>query len=257
MNTCGTCQRLGLVGSLFALMLAIPLPAAAQPQEYGPYRRPAQPEDDWDVQQGSRSIELAHGDYVHDGFYMRFAGGVGGGSDKLNGSGRSPEGSAGELDGTVSGFAGATQVALGFTPVRGWVLGMAIDTVTIPGGSGSLTSDTGRFEFKTSQLALFGALIDFYPDPLRGFHVQASAGLASYVMAQGTAEADRVIAPPHVGVGAGFSLGVGNQWWVHPEWTIGVLPRLVLGWASGNDEFGSRFRHRVVGYSLLLTTTYH
>ena len=36
-----------------------------------------------------------------------------------------------------------------------------------------------------------------------------------------------------------------------------LLNGLMLGWASGTDQFGASFRHRVLGYSLLLTATYH
>ena len=244
------------VGLVALVLLGWPTPLRAQQQEFGPYRRPP-PEEDWDREKGSRATRLATGKYVHDGFYLRLAGGIGGSSDKLRGIARTSDGPAGKLDGSVGGFSGATQVALGFTLARGWVVGAAIDTVTVPGGSGSLSSDIGRFEFDTCQLALYGVLIDFYLDPLRGFHIQATGGIASYVMAQGNADDGTVIAPPHAAIGAGFSLGVGNQWWISPDWTIGVLPRFMLGWASGIDEFGAQFRHRALGYSLLLTTTYH
>ena len=52
-------------------------------------------------------------------------------------------------------------------------------------------------------------------------------------------------------------LGVGNQWWVDRDWTLGILPRLMLAWTEGTDEFGGAFSHRTLGYSLLLSATYH
>ena len=242
---------------MVAALAVMPRMALAQQQEFGPYHRPADVEDEWGGREGSRAQRLATGDYVHDGFYMRFAGGPGGASDKLRGRARDSDGSAGALDGSVNGFAAATEVAIGFTPARGWVFGVAVDTVTIPGASGDLAPDAGTFEFKTSQCAIYGILIDYYPDPLRGFHVQLNGGIASYVMAQGNATDAAMIAPPHAAIGSGFALGVGNQWWVDPSWTLGILPRLVMGWTNGTDEFGSSFSHRTVGYSLLLTATYH
>lgn len=239
------------------VLVIVPRLALAEQQEFGPYHRPGDMQDEWDSEKGSRAHRLATGDYVHDGFYMRFAGGLGGASDKLQGRARDSEGTAGSLDGSAHGFAAATEVAIGFTPARGWVFGVAVDTVTIPSASGKLTPEAGTFEFNTSQSAIYGILIDYYPDPLRGFHVQLNGGLASYVMAQGNADDAAMIAPPHAAAGSGFALGVGNQWWVAPDWTLGILPRLVMGWTSGIDEFGSRFNHRTVGYSLLLTATYH
>ena len=245
------CSLLCLALSCFASR-----PAAAEEPEFGPYYRPANAGDDWDRETGSRATRIATGHFVHDGFYLRFAGGLGGISDKLNGDGHVREGSAGTLDGTVSGFAGATEVAVGLTPFRGWVVGVAIDTLTMPSASGSLGAGAGRFEFETSQLATYGALVDYYLDPLRGFHVQASVGLASYIMGQGNSSG-ATIAPPHAALGFGFMLGVGNQWWIGREWTLGVLPRLMLAWTNGVDEFGGAFSHRTIGYSLLLTATYH
>jgi hypothetical protein len=31
----------------------------------------------------------------------------------------------------------------------------------------------------------------------------------------------------------------------------------MLGWASGSDEWGTPYDHRVLGYNLLLNITYH
>ena len=248
-------MRSGVLGLL--LGLGVVGQAAAQQPEYGPYRRPPNAGDEWDEEKGSRAMRLATGFYVHDGFYLRLAGGLGGASDKLNGRARTSEGPSGSLDGTVSGFAAATEVALGYTFFRGWVLGFAIDTLTIPRASAELADGVSSFDFTTSQSAHYALFADFYPDPLRGFHVQASAGLASYIMSQGNADTPPSIAPPHAAAGFGFMLGVGNQWWVDREWTLGILPRLMLAWTEGTDEFGAVFSHRTLGYSLLLSATYN
>jgi len=247
--------RIGVLGLM--LGLGVVGRAAAQQPVYGPYHRPPNAGDEWDEEKGSRAMRLATGYFVHDGFYLRLAGGLGGASDKLSGGARTSEGPSGTLDGTVTGFAAATEVALGYTFFRGWVLGFAIDTLTVPRASAHLADDVSKFSFHTSQAAHYALFADYYPDPLRGFHVQASAGVASYIMAQGNADDPPTIAPPHAAVGFGFMLGVGNQWWVDRDWTLGVLPRLMLAWTEGTDEFGAGFSHRTLGYSLLLSATYH
>lgn len=248
-------MRSGVLG--LALGSLIAGPAAAQLPQYGPYHRPPNAGDEWDAEKGSRATRLATGHFVHDGFYLRVAGGLGGASDKLTGSARNNEGASGSLDGTVSGFAPATEVALGYTLFRGWVFGFAIDTLTIPRASATLAEGVSSFRFKTSQSAHYGLLIDYYPDPLRGFHVQASGGIASYIMGQGDANDPPAMAPPHAALGFGCMLGVGNQWWVDRDWSVGVLPRLLLAWTNGADEYGGSFSHRTLGYSLLLSATYH
>lgn len=239
------------------LGLLVAGPALAQQPQYGPYHRPPNAGDEWDAEKGSRATRLATGHFVHDGFYLRLAGGIGGVSDKLKGDARASNGPAGALDGTVSGFAPATEVALGYTFFRGWVFGVAIDTLTMPRGSAQLVEGVGSFDFETSQSAHYGLLVDYYPDALRGFHVQASGGIASYIMGQGNASDPPTIAPPHAALGFGFMLGVGNQWWLDRDWSLGILPRLMLAWTNGVDEFGGSFSHRTLGYSLLLSATYH
>lgn len=247
------------VGGIMGLVLGLCVaePSSAQQPVYGPYHRPPNAGDEWDAEKGSRAMRLATGHFVHDGFYFRVAGGIGGVSDKLRGDGRASNGPSGALSGNVTGFAPATEVALGYTFFRGWVFGMAIDTLTVPSGSASLADGASRFEFKTSQSAHYGLFVDYYPDPLRGFHAQASGGVASYVMGQGDADEPPTIAPPHAAIGYGFMLGVGNQWWIDRDWSIGILPRLMLAWTNGTDEFGGSFSHRTFGYSLLLSGTYH
>src|SRR5690606_29347806 len=110
----------GWFGKSRAVRLALllfwvaPNEALAQPPEYGPYRRPGTGVDPWGSEPGSRARAPASGEYVHDGYYLRLAGGVGAGSDRVDGTGRSNDGPAGRLRGSSNGFAGATQVALGF-----------------------------------------------------------------------------------------------------------------------------------------------
>jgi hypothetical protein len=147
---------------------------------------------------------------------------------------------------------------LGGTPFRGLALGGSLDTLTLLSADGAPSREPTRYEFDTSQLAVVGVFADYYPSATRGFHVQASFGLGVYVMGQGDPSvAEAGIASPHSSVGYGFTLGVGNEWWVDEDWSIGLLPRFMMGWASGNDEWGTPYDHRVIGYSLLATMTYH
>lgn len=243
-------------GSLMVLLLSSG--AAAQERELGPYVRPPGAGYEWENREGSSTLHLARGPYVHDGFYARVAGGFGGGSDRVKGVGRVSGASASRIKGSVGGFTGATHLALGGTPFRGLALGGSLDTLTLIGANGSPSDIRTRYEFDTSQLAIAGIFGDYYPSATRGFHVQASFGLSVYVMGQGDpANVDAGIASPHSAVGYGFSLAVGNEWWIDEEWSMGLLPRFMLGWANGNDEWGTPYDHRVIGYSLLVTITYH
>jgi hypothetical protein len=153
---------------------------------------------------------------------------------------------------------GGTQIAIGGTPIRGLVLGGSLDTASLISADGSVSEVATRYEFATSQLALVGAYADYYFSAIRGFHVQASLGLAVYVMGQGNPDdPDPGIAAPHAATGFGFSLGGGHEWWIHEDWSAGLMPRLMMGWVKGTDEWGSAFRHRVLGVGLLVSASYH
>ena len=245
-------------GWALPFMLLMPTRALAQEGEFGPYVRPPGAGYDWDEREGSSRIRLASGPYVHDGFYARFAGGFGGGRDHLVGVGRVTGASGSRLNGSVGGSTGATHIAIGGTPFRGLVLGGSLDTLSLIGASGSPSHPPTRYEFDTSQFAVVGIFGDYYFSAIRGFHAQASFGLGVHVMGQGNpADSEAGIASPHSAIGYGFTLGVGHEWWVDEEWSLGVLPRFMVGWASGNDEWGTSYDHSVLGYTLLASATYH
>ncbi len=177
----------------------------------------------------------------HDGFYMR----LGVGAAAL----------AGEVGAVELGGAGlATEFALGGTVAPGLVVG---------GGSYPVFVPTTSYEFATGEkqdgdgttVALIGPFVDYYINPAGGLHVQGSLGLNSSAL-KAPSELEQS------GVGLGLMLGVGYEWWVGEQWSMGVLGRLtttasheVEGKVDGlltvkNDASFTTF-------GLLATFTYH
>jgi hypothetical protein len=82
-------------------------------------------------------------------------------------------------------------------------------------------------------VGVIGPFIDYYPHPTRGFHVQGMAGYATYN-------------GPHAGNsfdtprGIGLMAGVGYDWWVGKEWSVGLLARctFVSTWTSDHPYPG-------------------
>jgi hypothetical protein len=263
-----------------------PPPAASQPpaqsgatpapfeQSLGPYQRPAPSGEDRGVERPDYMLVAPLSWRRHDGLYLRLAGGLGTGFDSLEGAGNLDGASlsASSTTGSAGGFAGATEVAIGASPIPGWALGAGIYTTTISSpSSDDLEFDVlpggQRYEFTLTQLALFAIFSDVYPMPDTGFHVQGGAGLAVLVMGLGTSESTAATpegageglptTQAHTALGPGMMLGVGYEWWIGNEWSLGALARFTYAWTSGDDGDGVSWEHQTGSMTLLAGFTYH
>ncbi|MCA9596573.1 MAG: hypothetical protein KC776_24825 [Myxococcales bacterium] len=226
----------------------------------GPYVRPPYaPLEDEELRDESEQKDHP-GPRHHGGFYLRFGGGIGMGSDGIQSSDSFDSLRTGEktsFDARASGFAAATEIAFGGTPFRGVVLGAGVYTATLPAASADASDiAAGSYEYEVSQLALFSPLIDVYPWPTRGLHFQGGFGFGTLVMGQGFPKTGPD-ARAHTAVGPGFMLGVGHEWFVADEWSLGLLARVLYAWTDGDDPEGVTWQHHTVAPALLLTVTYH
>jgi hypothetical protein len=155
-------------------------------------------------------------------------------------------------DGDLSGGGAMLEVLLGGTPARGFVLGggLIAHGWTRPSydADGAVTrlDDT---ELSLTFVALFAQL---YFDATRGFYVQGLLGAAEetykYEENGDTKEAD-------LG-GIGFGLGVGYDFWVGDQWSLG--PELRFSHARvARDEESIETRHQTTTLSLSFTATLH
>jgi hypothetical protein len=76
-------------------------------------------------------------------------------------------------------------------------------------------------------LGSIGPYLDFYPDPMGGFHVLGSLGYAQVSFDDGDGIVEEVTS-------SGFTLGggVGYDAFVSNEWGLGVLGRFGYAWTS-------------------------
>jgi hypothetical protein len=197
----------------------------------------------------------------HDGLYLRFAGGLGIGRDRAESSEdfeNIDTGDAESFDGAGSAFAAATEVAIGFTPLRGLVLGVAVYSATIPALELESTSIAdGSYEYEVSQLAIFSPHVDFYLNPDRGLHFQGGFGFATYIAGQAYPSLDGPDARAHTATGLGFMLGVGHEWWVGDQWSLGLLARVLYAWTDGSDPESVDWSHKTLAPTAMITATYH
>jgi hypothetical protein len=166
------------------------------------------------------------GDHLHNGLYLR--GGVGAafmtGTVSLNGTGAD-----------VSGLGAAFELAIGGTPIPGLVVGFGMYFNLTPEPSLTGTVGTDHFDgYPAGQLfsMVGGPLIDFYPNPTKGFHLQAAAGAGPVDWEVGRTGLTQVPGVPYSGGGGGFMIGAGYETWTGREWSFGGLLR--FGWQSAS-----------------------
>ncbi|MCC6217089.1 MAG: hypothetical protein IT376_19680 [Polyangiaceae bacterium] len=238
-----------------------PPPRDSTEQRLEPYvRRPLDPDDE-PLRYAHRVVDPV-GPRWHDGFYFRLA--FGGGWLRSAFDARSsrfteaPGETHTRFEGKASGFAGATELAVGATPVPGLAVGGGVFTVIAPSlGTTGVQVGSGQYEYATSQLALFAAAADLYPDPAAGFHVQGALGLGVYVPGQADARTYGPRARAHTALGPGIAGGIGYDAFVESEWSLGVAGRVQVAWVEGTDPESVEWSHTVTGWVLAMTATYH
>jgi hypothetical protein len=143
--------------------------------------------------------------YRHDGFYLRFLGGV----DYLSFSGTGPSGSA-----SVSGVSPSSTVAIGGTVGKSVVLAGTFRYISIRERfHGSPHQPEG---YATATAMDLGLLVDWFPNPAEGWHFGGMASLSNLSIWNSW------IPDSSGGAVAGTLLG-GYDWWIGPQWSLGLM----------------------------------
>jgi hypothetical protein len=183
----------------------------------------------------------ARGFHVHDGFYLRL--GLGAGFLSVRS----------EHDSTFKGWGVAPDIWIGGSPIPGLAIGVTLNGVSVVNPHLSATAaDTGGLGPVSGEApgtltySVFGVFADYYPEPSGGLHFMA--GL-NYSVAQFDAENGPDSDPAS---GVGLTGGLGYEWWIGRDWSVGPLAR--LHWASVSDVGG---KLTVLSPVFLLGFTYH
>lgn len=208
---------------------------------------------------------------THDGFYLRLGAGLGFASDSIESDtlafGVAPFVVTGKVEGTATGFAGASELAAGWSISDGFVLGGGLysawifspkaNDATVTAGGVQVTGDV---DFDASSFHVFGPFVDYYFDPLAGLHFQGglgygwlSAGDAHYRASAFGVSTDTSV-PSTGGGGFGLMVGFGDEWWISDGFSIGVLARLTAGFMSG-ERNGVNWSHNAFAPAVLFTAT--
>jgi hypothetical protein len=174
--------------------------------------------------------------YRHEGFYLST--GIGFGVVVARGSG--PLG-----DASITGRGIVSTLGIGGTVAPGLVLGGTLRTWTGTGtfdGGPPITATTTYYQngmpTKTTltlsghtQIATveLGAMLDWFPNPEKGWHVGGSVGLC------GMSLVDDAGTQSTAG-GVGGSIFGGYQWWLGPSWSLGLSAVLSIAGVSHLDD---------------------
>jgi hypothetical protein len=230
-------RRLGLSALLCLGLLGSALPAVAE----APAPMPA-----------SMLVEPARlpGFHMHDGFYLRLGTGFGSYSEAIRQRGA-------DQQTTVTGVASVSEFGIGGAVRPGLVFGGGVWSSTVLASARTVKGATppGEVVDGRAEFSLVGPFFDYYVDPSRGLHIQSAFGLANV---RGINLESASVDDDAVSVGAGLMFGVGYDWWVSDNWSIGVLGRVAVGVTGQKDRYGERWFHAVGGTpSVLFTGTYN
>lgn len=193
------------------------------------------------------------GAYSHGGFYLRVGFGLGYLEDSLR-LDQENSAPASPVSMTLHGVAVSFDGAVGGT-VNGIVIGVELLGADVYDPSLHYQGNRQPFGLDTVTLMLIGPMIDYYPDPERGFHMQLAAGYSELFGedAQGNSTVDN----PR---GAGFCAGIGYEFWIQPEWSVGFMGRFSYSYLVVHDTLDGvpvREQDSILLPTLELTGTYH
>jgi hypothetical protein len=196
------------------------------------------------------------GYHEHDGFYLRFGGGVSlldvnRETDRSGSQGSLAYGGSSE----VSGVALNAEVSIGATPLRKLVIAGTAVLLTMSSADLKLGSGA-RLSLDSSQnVLLFAPTADVYLDPDRGFHFGGGLGFAML-----RANVDDSAFSTIGGTGVGLTLHTGYDFWVGDDWCLGGQIRGVLAAVQGSQStptLSVSERDSIAAISLAFTALYH
>lgn len=195
-------------------------------------------------------VAQAPGVRFHDGFYLRLGTGFGSYSEGIRQSGE-------DKTTTVSGIANVTEIAIGGAVRPGLIFGGGVWTSSVLASARTVRGNAPPSEVIDSRgdFQLVGPFFDYYTNPAKGFHMQGAIGVANVRgMSVDSVNFDK----DSISVGGGLMFGVGYDWWVSDQWSIGILGRMTAAVTGQEDKTDVRWYHAVGGTpSVLFVGTYN
>jgi opacity protein-like surface antigen len=151
---------------------------------------------------------------------------------------------------SFSGLTVHPEILIGGTLAPGLVLGGALTGHSMVNPTAEVDGQEAETEDTTVNFSQLSAFVHYYPSPAQGLYLHGSLGVvgASITVDDDTTESDAV----------GFTLGagVGYDFWIANEWSLGPQFRFTYAHLSGEEE-EVEFTDSFISPTLSLSVTYH
>ncbi|MES1206611.1 MAG: hypothetical protein ABUS79_11810, partial [Pseudomonadota bacterium] len=174
--------------------------------------------------------------HIHDGFFLRLH--LGGGFTDVKGNGLEISGGSVSLGGALGGAIAENLILFG-----NLFLSVA-DTPNVKEGGVTLTSSG------SATLGGFGLGLTYYFMPV---NIYVSGAVAAMVFEMDDADGKKLYASNS---GLGFQGMVGKEWWVSPEWGLGVAGELTVASMKDKDST-SGITWSGSSFSLVFSSTFN
>ncbi len=169
---------------------------------------------------------------THDGFFLRLA--VGGAGLKMEREGQVTSGSTNYYTGksSIAGGAGATELSIGGTLGRHWVLAATLINHEIADPKLKRENESDLSLNGPLHFLMLGGSVEYFPDAKGGFHFGGTIGFAgAWVKSP-----DPIFTEYIGGAGGAISLSGGYAWWLSERWSLGVHVRITGAKVHGEDR---------------------
>jgi hypothetical protein len=146
-------------------------------------------------------------------------------------------------DARIQGLSSTGTIAVGGTMSRGFVVAGALSSASLmsPDFKGYPTNQQRGW---TPVRSGFGILFDWFPDDHRGWHVGGTLGLDILALKNDAANIS------WAGFGFGAAALGGYDFWIGPEWSLGILAKLSGGSSASLKDANSNANGADTGYGL-------
>lgn len=200
------------------------------------------------------------GVHEHDGFFLRVSSGFAAWSERVES--KESEVYGGQVIGRTTGMAQVGDLSIGGTPTRGLVVAASFQTTQLLASTFRQTDESAgappsELDPGLRSLLTIGPQFIWYPNELGGFNAEAGLGLAILIPSDAST-VNRDDGELYAAGGAALTLGLGQQFWVTEQFSVGVRGRFQGVVVAGEDAQGVLFQHAiVVSPSVLFDVAYH
>jgi len=193
---------------------------------------------------GQAQDETIYGFHQHDGFYLRFHGGIG--------SGKMVEENILGSDMTLSGMSNVFRIQIGGTISTNLILFGEMGAFVMSDPELEWGTNSGTMENVDMSISDIGAGLSYYFMPS---NIYLSG---TVVLSRNKIELKDLSRSASTEMGYGFYFSVGKEWWVSSEWGLGVAGFGYYSQTTDKDESSqNEYTVKNTVFGVVFSATYH